>query len=160
MGLNYFKGDATDPVSTDPTVYGGRIIVHCCNNIGAWGKGFVLAVSKRWPHVEKAYRELGSWELGDVQFVQAESGIIVANLIGQNGIATGGYRQGPPPIRYEAIEQGLKVVRYKALNPYQLPMTVHMPRMGTGLAGGRWEEIESIIKRTLNGVMVCVYDLE
>lgn len=157
--INYFKGDATNPVSTDQTIYGDSIIVHCCNNVGAWGKGFVLAVSKRWPHVEKAYRNLGTWKLGDVQFVEASPGIIVANLIGQNGIG-GGYRQGPPPIRYEAIEQGLKVVRYKALNTYGKPMTVHMPRMGTGLAGGSWEEISAIIKRTLDGVMVCVYDLE
>jgi O-acetyl-ADP-ribose deacetylase (regulator of RNase III) len=35
-----------------------------------------------------------------------------------------------------------------------------MPRIGCGLAGGSWEEIEPIIKRTLTdqGVEVVVYD--
>jgi hypothetical protein len=39
--------------------------------------------------------------------------------------------------------------------------TVHMPRIGTGLARGNWEVIESIINRTLTlrDVDVTVYDL-
>jgi hypothetical protein len=38
---------------------------------------------------------------------------------------------------------------------------VHMPRIGCGLAGGQWEEIEPIIETTLGakGVAVTVYDL-
>jgi hypothetical protein len=36
-----------------------------------------------------------------------------------------------------------------------------MPRIGCGLAGGKWEEIEPIIKNTLceKGVAVTIYDL-
>jgi hypothetical protein len=36
-----------------------------------------------------------------------------------------------------------------------------LPRIGCGLAGGRWELIEPIIERTLrnNGIEVFVYDL-
>jgi hypothetical protein len=36
-----------------------------------------------------------------------------------------------------------------------------MPRIGCGLAGGQWSEIEPIIERTLlaAGVEVYVYDL-
>lgn len=41
---NYLTGDATAPGGT-----GTRIIAHVCNDIGHWGKGFVLAISKRWP---------------------------------------------------------------------------------------------------------------
>jgi hypothetical protein len=39
--------------------------------------------------------------------------------------------------------------------------SVHMPRIGCGLAGGKWEEIEPIIERTLvaKGMTVVVYDL-
>jgi hypothetical protein len=35
-----------------------------------------------------------------------------------------------------------------------------MPRIGCGLAGGKWEMIEPIILRTLiaNGIAVSVYD--
>ncbi|MEV6001124.1 Appr-1-p processing protein, partial [Streptomyces griseomycini] len=27
---------------------GVKVIAHVCNDIGGWGKGFVLAVSRRW----------------------------------------------------------------------------------------------------------------
>lgn len=46
--ISYLKGDATNLV-----IPGNKIIVHICNDIGAWGKGFVLAVSKRWSESEK-----------------------------------------------------------------------------------------------------------
>lgn len=38
----YLKGDATCPQAK-----GVKIICHVCNDIGGWGKGFVLALSKR-----------------------------------------------------------------------------------------------------------------
>jgi hypothetical protein len=41
--INYLKGDATFPEAK-----GTKIICHICNDLGAWGKGFVLAISKRW----------------------------------------------------------------------------------------------------------------
>lgn len=67
--ISYLKGDATNPV-----IPGNKIIVHICNDIGAWGKGFVLAVSKRWSEPEKEYKKWHkdgtNFELGEVQFVQ------------------------------------------------------------------------------------------
>mgnify|MGYP002351074259 FL=1 len=39
----YLKGDATKPEGLGP-----RIIAHICNDVGLWGKGVVLAISKRW----------------------------------------------------------------------------------------------------------------
>ena len=50
--LKYVDGDATQPQGP-----GLKYIIHCCNDVGAWGAGFVLAISKRWPGPEKAYRE-------------------------------------------------------------------------------------------------------
>lgn len=67
--LTYLKGDATAP-----SYKGMKIIVHICNDVGAWGKGFVLAVSKRWKDPEIEYRKwhnIGTdFRLGEVQFVQ------------------------------------------------------------------------------------------
>ena len=42
-GIRYVTGDATRPEGEGP-----KIIVHICNDIGAWGRGFVLALSKRF----------------------------------------------------------------------------------------------------------------
>lgn len=52
MQIQYITGDATDP-----TGGGNKIIAHVCNDIGAWGAGFVLAISRRWPQPEAEYRK-------------------------------------------------------------------------------------------------------
>lgn len=170
--INYVKGDATLP-----KVEGAKIIVHCCNDVGAWGRGFVLALSKRWPFAEEAYRtwfagwksEAGppkEWEgrvdvtgplqLGEVQLVIVGPRLLVANLIGQHGIEM--WPDNRPPIRYDAIQHGLqKVYRYTQIHS----ASVHMPRMGSGLAGGRWDAVEKLVDKelALKGVSVTVYDL-
>jgi O-acetyl-ADP-ribose deacetylase (regulator of RNase III) len=51
MAVTYVIGDATAPGGPGPGV-----IAHVCNDSGGWGKGFVLAVSRRWPEPEAAYR--------------------------------------------------------------------------------------------------------
>lgn len=49
--INYIVGDATDP-----KVEGNKIIAHVCNDIGAWGRGFVLTLSRKFPEAERSYR--------------------------------------------------------------------------------------------------------
>ena len=153
--IQYTKGDATAPQSE-----GNKIIVHICNDIGGWGKGFVMAISKRWKKPENQYREWfkskDGFELGKVQFVQVEEDLSVANLIGQHKINKD--ENGNAPIRYNAIEDGLKEV---ALFAKENNASIHMPRIGCGLAGGKWEMIEPIIiLKTLseNNKEVTVYD--
>ena len=156
--IRYVKGDATRPAGESP-----RIIVHVCNDVGGWGKGFVLALSKRWTAPEWEYRawyrakesEDGiPFALGQVQLVQVEDRLWVANLIGQTGLD---WAEERPPIRYEAIRDGLRRVREAAQD---LDASVHMPRIGCGLAGGTWDEIGPIVEEELDaaGVGVTVYD--
>jgi len=156
MSIQYVIGDATCPVGTGP-----KVIVHVCNDAGKWGRGFVLAVSKKWPKVEAAYRDWHKsggtqpFELGQVQFVEVGDGLWVANLIGQHGVRRS---EGQPPIRYDAIARGLARVAAFAASQ---SASVHMPRIGCGLAGGRWEEIERLIERHLvaAGIEAVVYEL-
>lgn len=72
-------------------------------------------------------------------------------MIGQKEIKTG---SNGVPVRYEAIE--------KCLETLSLNASIHMPRIGCGLAGGKWTEIEPIIERTLlnKNVEVFIYDFE
>lgn len=152
--IRYIKGDATAPQGIE-----NKIIVHICNDIGGWGKGFVMAISKKWKAPEKAYRKWfvskEDFELGKVQFVQVEENLWIANLLGQHKINKD--EQGNAPIRYEAIEQGMKEVKRKAT---ELNASVHMPRIGCGLAGGKWEKVEPILTKTLiiKNIEVTVYD--
>jgi len=154
--INYLKGDATNP-----QIKGNKIIIHICNDIGGWGKGFVMAISKRWKKPENEYRKWfqsgENFNLGEIQIVQVEEDVWVCNMIGQHKTTTNS--KGIAPIRYEAVEKGLNKLIDEAL---QLNASVHMPRIGCGLAGGKWEEIEPIIERTLlkNNVEVFVYDFE
>lgn len=150
--ITYLKGDATQPQTK-----GVKIIVHVCNDLGGWGKGFVLSISKRWKEPESQYREWhrnrarSDFRLGAVQFVEVETYVWVANLIGQRGMKTG---SKGPPVRYDAIETGLAQVAEKAI---ELSASVHMPRIGCGLAGGKWEKVEPLILKTLFGSNVSVY---
>jgi O-acetyl-ADP-ribose deacetylase (regulator of RNase III) len=152
--INYIQGDATQPIGK-----GNKIIVHICNNIGGWGRGFVMAISNRWKEPEKQYRNWfktkDEFELGNVQFVEVESELIIANLIGQHKIRKD--EEGNPPIRYDAVRRGLNKVARKAK---EINAEVHMPRIGCGLAGGKWEEIEPIILEEISslGIGVTVYD--
>ncbi len=50
MTIRYLKGDATDPEGD-----GSKVIVHIGNDVGKWGKGFVLAISNRWKDPERTY---------------------------------------------------------------------------------------------------------
>lgn len=156
--IQYLKGDATAP-----TLPGNKIIAHICNDAGRWGKGIVLTISKRWKEPEASFR---SWfasgenfELGKVQFVQVSTDTWVANIIGQHNVASKKNMNMVPPVRYEAIAAGLRAVGDFALAHNA---TVHMPRIGCGLAGGTWDRVEPLIQESLsdNDVAAYVYDFE
>lgn len=155
--ITYVKGDATCPQAK-----GTKVICHICNDIGGWGKGFVLALSRRWPEPEAEYRawhavgKAGGFSIRAVRFVQVDPYIWVANMVAQRGIKRGSLG---PPIRYEAVALCLQQVAAKAL---ELGASVHMPRIGCGLAGGDWTRVEPLIKEHLgdSGVPVTVCDFD
>lgn len=82
MEILYIKGDATAPIGS-----GVKVITHICNDIGGWGKGFVLALSKKWKMPGRSlspwYKSQEEFTLGAVQFVNVENELYVANMIGQ-----------------------------------------------------------------------------
>lgn len=156
QNIKYIKGDATTPLAKD-----NKIIVHVCNDVGGWGKGFVMAISAKWKEPEQQYREWyksqKNFALGEVQFVQVEDDTWIANLIGQRKINKD--ENGNPPVRYEAVAKGLEKV---AVFAKEKNASIHMPRIGCGLAGGKWELMEPIINTVLvnKSILVTVYDFE
>ncbi len=153
MSIDYRKGDATRPYSI-----GNKIIAHICNDIGAWGGGYTKSLSKRWTLPALAYRRMRIRKLGSVEFIKVEADIQVANIIGQRSIVGKLPASQQPPVRYWAIQDALKLVASKAK---EFEATVHMPRIGCGLAGGKWDIIEPIIQLELvsEGIQAYVYDL-
>ena len=170
--IRYLNGDATVPQAKGP-----KIIAHICNTLGGWGKGFVLSVSKRWPGPEKYYRawhhareipttlregslvlSSGDFGLGQVLLVQVLPDTFVLNMIAQEGMRTG---SKGPPIRYDALAACLRTGDQLAMDmkSYRdVPASLHMPRIGTGLAGGKWERIEPLLAKLKSDVYVYDYD--
>ena len=155
--LHYLRGDATDPSTSGP-----KIIAHICNDQGYWGKGFVLAISARWPQPEEAYRRWSQtkmdgeepFSLGAVQLVAVAPDVWVANMIAQHGIRA---KMGVPPIRYGALETCLhKLIRLALARQ----ATLHLPRIGCGLAGGSWDKVSALLEKMVGSLEVYIYDLQ
>lgn len=152
--IEYNTGDATRPTNTR------SVIMHCCNDIGAWGSGFVLALNDTFdigPR-ETYYNAIENGEGGgSVSFWRdPNSTLIVANIIGQHRTIRDETER--PPIRYNWLSQGVRTVcKVAAQEEYEIAC----PRLGSGLAGGDWAVISNMIDAISNfyGVKVTVYDL-
>lgn len=161
--ITYLRGDATRPDGDGP-----RIIAHVCNDRGAWGAGFSGAITRRWRRPEQEYRDwyvasmrnpasVLAFALGNTWFTPIGGGLWVASMVAQHGTRA---PDNPKPIRYDALGACLAQVGRFAASP-DTAVSVHMPRIGCGLAGGTWDRIEPLIVRNLAalGVEVTVYDL-
>lgn len=167
MTINYVKGDATLP----KIIEGKRsIIVHCVNTLGAWGAGFVVPLGKRYPQTKEYYHSfLNSYKgnrfelLGTINLVaDVAEDTDVVNLFGQERIYPI-MKDGKKiiPLNYDALRKGFSeiVSLYKTLD---YSFTIHMPKIGCGLAGGDWNIVEQIIKDEFinKGIEVYVYDFK
>lgn len=169
MEIKYIKGDATSPIIVDGKK---SLIVHCVNTLGAWGKGFVVPLGKKYPQSRKVYDEFihrykdGIYKelLGTICIaMNVADNIDVINIFGQERIYPI-IKNGEKliPLDYNALRKGF----IKIVNDYcpllETPITVHMPRIGCGLAGGDWNVVEKIINETLisKGIELFVYDLK
>lgn len=158
MKINYLIGDATNPQGD-----GVRCILHVCNDVGGWGRGFVLALSAKWKQPEIFYKVWAKstacspkFELGEIQTVKVEEDLFIVNMIAQHGIYP---ENGIPPARLDALESCLNKV-YDLIKD-QTDTTIHMPRICAGLGGLKWEDVEPVIIRALSdkNIEVNVYDL-
>lgn len=142
----YKKGDASEPMISPV------MIIHIVNNLGKWGKGFVLSLSKKYPPCKMEYLNLYKKEtkpnLGYIQIINVDNDnkIYVANMFAQDGIKKNS-SDNKIYLSYEALSDCLaKVADYCLANRI---LSVQMPLIGSGLAGGDWNEIKEIIKNEL-----------
>jgi Zn-dependent peptidase ImmA (M78 family) len=154
--ITYLKGNALEPRGTDQ-----KIIVHIVNDATPnWGgKGFTVGLKRKWPEAQREFRnwaqaDRSHLKLGQVHCVRVSDDTSIASMVCQKGY-------GPsvkPRLRYAALEDCLAKV---ADDARRLQATVHMPRIGTGQAGGAWFIVGELIASTLigGGVSVFVYDL-
>jgi len=154
-------GDATKPIGT-----GIKVIAHVCNNIGAWGAGFVLALDKAFGDERKLnspkaaylrWSETPGFGLGGTMFTQVTDDTWVANMVAQNGVYTKGDEKDKRYVDYAALRECLADVREFCM---ERGASIHCPKFGAGLGGGNWNVIAEIINQEWcdHGLEVTVYN--
>ncbi len=173
------KGDVTKP---DKAPDERIVIPHVCNNLGGWGAGVVLAISKAFGDFPRNAYQWGlehsqeKGELGNVYdaWINRKKGenppstikydIMIANMVAQKGYIG---KNNPRPLRYDALAKCMTTVRQNILSTNRNPIFsnipisgIHCPKFGGDLAGGNFEFIEELIKDCwLNyGIDVTVYE--
>lgn len=151
--IKYAKGDVLKS--------GADIIAHGCNCIGGFGSGVAGQIAKQFPIAKDSYLykyEEQGWQLGDVQFVVIEntslwSSRYIANCATQKEY----YPRDKVHADYEAIRVAMQKVKEFAK---MHDLTVAIPKIGAGLAGGDWKIIEQILEAVFADYNVAVYYLE
>ena len=154
LEIAYVVGDATRPHDK-----GHKIIAHIANDTSKrWGKGFGKVISMEWPELQTSFVKWacksGNLELGKSHFFQILKDVSVFSMVAQHGFANSVH----PKIRYRHLARCLESL---AIEAKKNSASVHMPRIGTGFAGGNWKIISELINEYLikEGITVIVYDL-
>lgn len=137
--------------------------VRCRNDPGGWGEGFVLALCRRWsgpePRTAAGTASARAAAPGGEPRSSSRSSRTSGWRTWRTWRAGGGIRTGSKkaPVRYEAIDAGPDRVAAEAT---ELGASVHMPRIGRGLAGGTWPGAGPLVTGRLvsRGIDVTVYD--
>lgn len=163
--LRTVEGDATTPQKTAPNEI--VFIPHCCNNLGKWGKGFVLALNQKWEKPQQVYRNFCEKNksfpiLGKVCYAKIDNHLVIANMIGQDGTVS---KDNPKPVKYKALANAMaEVVGYIEMIKKQTsnPVVIHCPKFGSKLAGGNFEFILELINEIWieSGIDVVVYEFK
>lgn len=153
--LHHVFGDALEPRGEGP-----KLIAHVVNDkTPNWGGGFALEIRKRWKFVQDDFREWAmsdsrNLSLGKVHVTHISDNLGIVHMVAQSGYG----KSTRPRIRYSALHESLERLAEVAA---QSGASVHMPRIGTGNAGGNWQLIREMVDEavTRHGVRVVIYDL-
>ncbi|ODU21058.1 MAG: hypothetical protein ABS87_08230 [Sphingomonas sp. SCN 67-18] len=153
--MRYVHGNILDPLGNEP-----KIICQLVNDRAIkWGGGVARKFARKYPQAELQYTQsfihlTADQRLGRALIVELDEGVSLASIVAQEGFGPSLF----PRMRYGALQAGLREV---AAHARQISAGVHMPKIGTGSAGGDWGIIEEIIEDELvrAGLAVTVYDL-
>lgn len=162
--ITYHLGDATQP-----DLAGEVTIAHVLSDVpsGVYDAGFAAALAVRHPSAQARFKAWARGEpdagtaraflLGNVQWVGVGHDVgrthrfsarWVANMVAQHGLGRHNH-----PLDLDALDVCLHQLADHTRGP------IAMPRIGCGLAGGTWDEVEPIISGALKAHDVHVYDL-
>lgn len=160
----YIQGSALEPIRNSNEL---AIIAHSCNNLGKFGKGFVLALNQFSPLPKQKYLQWyqnNSYEgtpfkLGCTQMVWVNTNTIIANMIAQNGLYN--KYNNPTPFDYNAFETCLiRIKTYMDNFEREAQYSIHVPYLiGCGLGRGDWNKTTRILDNIIckNDINLYIY---
>ena len=159
--IHCVRGDVTHPHEGDPQF--PKFIINCLSDSGSWGRGGLFtAISKISNLPQQNYesaKENQDLHLGDAHLIALndkdrndQAQLFVVNVVAQHADKNG-HTSG---IILEELEVALDKVSIVAKN---LKASVHLPRIGAGLANFNWYSVERVIKKCLasRGIPTFVY---
>lgn len=157
-GIEYVTGDLLELGDGDHPVVIGHVVSDSVHGWGRFGVGAALAAAL--PDAARAFR---AWtiadpdhlKLGNVHFLDQYLGgrpVQVASMVAQHGFGRGQAVR----LRYDALERCLQTLARRAERD---EASVHIPRIGAGQAGGRWDIIADLVDAHLvsRGIAVTVH---
>lgn len=127
-----------------PVARGKHIVCQMVNDSSyRWGGGVAAQAARDYPAAQSAFeiwmRALPRAErLGKAHFHEVQQSRTIASLVAQEGVG----KSDAPRLRYAALSQALHAVAERAI---ETGASVHMPKLGTGAAGGSWPLIEELV---------------
>ncbi|BBK09208.1 putative phosphatase [Klebsiella phage 05F01] len=163
--LKYKVGDLIEAARNGEVNYIG----HGCNCYTTMGSGIAPLIKAAFPYAYKVDCQTGKGDITKLgSFSEADplefdmEGPVVFNLYTQYGYW--GRNQGKRDLNYDAIYNALSAMAER-MHDFdkgdQERHVVGLPKIGAGYAGGDWDIIELIIKKTLcaQGIDVIIYVL-
>ena len=146
MKIQFITGDATDPIGT-----GNKIIAHVCNDIGAGGAvcpGHLQAMASAGGGISEI---AGMSDARHTLPDQVDPGIWVANMIAKGEFAPRTvFLQSAMPRSGSAWDIGCRIAEIARDHSHAA--------IGCGLAGGKWESVEPLIRIAIPATEVFVYE--
>jgi len=143
--MKIIKGDLIE--LTDSGCF--DVVIHGCNCFCTMGAGIAKYIKRKWPIVYDAdcktiegdKNKLGTYSYAEI-ITGSGKKVIIINAYSQ-------YHFGgkSPNVNYDAIENVFYEIAYK------FPKSkIAYPKIGSGLAGGNWKRISTIIEKNLRGL--------
>jgi O-acetyl-ADP-ribose deacetylase (regulator of RNase III) len=142
--ITYVNGDVTKATQD--------LIAHGVNCQGHFGSGVAGAIKRDHPYVREQYLSLPSHVLGTCQFV-AHNNQVWVNAHTQNNKGYDGKQYADLNAVAECL---VEIDEYMCMN--QLT-NIAMPKIGCGLGGLHWDDVEILVHGILEDHEVFVYEL-
>ena len=144
-----------DIINKDITTVTSGIVAHGTNTQLAFGSGVAGAIRKKWPRVYAVFMDTKSANrLGNVTPVDVSPFLTVLNCYTQDSYGYDGKKYADLGAVKNCLTTAFILAEHKGL-------ALHMPKIGCGLGGLEWSDVEPIIEALMveYPVEVNIYEI-